>query len=283
MDCSVTIQIPQLPQEITESIGFRQTISTDLEEYLMFKKLSLSTMLILFASSLTIGCATKALGVKADSSFTFSAITDGKMAVGGVVSLSASSEGDETSFANLLRTQLLEQREQYTVNPAGAVANKVGNDEYKKMLDNYRNNGALSDAEIKTLGSKLQGTRYVIFSRIESDDTTRNRSENVTKDKNGKTTGRKIKSETKRDVMASFNVYDLSKGTSAWSGTMKTSDKKNKTYDVSSLDTIVDLVSVVKNGQAKSSDDKYPFPEPPALNDLLSDIFKGFAKELPKK
>ena len=249
----------------------------------MFKKLSLSTVLILLVSALFTGCATKALGVKADSSFTFSAITDGKMAVGGVVSLSTSNDGDETSFANLLRTQLLEYREKYTVNPAGAVANKVGNDEYKKILDNYRNNGVLSDAEIKTIGSKLQGTRYVIFARIESDDTTRNRSENLTKDKNGKVVSRKINAETKRDVMASFNVYDLNKGVPAWSGTMKTSDKKSKSYDVSGVDTIIDIVNVVKNGQAKSASDKYPFPEPAPINDLLADIFKGFAKELPKK
>src|SRR5579859_3879678 len=97
-----------------------------------------------------VGCATKVAGLKQSNTFVYPSIVQGKIAVGGVTSaVDTLEESRRNSLANLLRTELLEERKDYNVIPVGTVANKLGKSKYNEILEAFRLDGIVNEAHLK--------------------------------------------------------------------------------------------------------------------------------------
>jgi hypothetical protein len=249
------------------------------EETMMFRQKFLLFSVLLAVSGFTfISCATKAIGVRQDSSFKKEAIVKGKMAVGGVVSAKPISDEEIMRYATSLMDQLNEVRKDYSVSPSGVVADKIGSDVHKSMLAEYKEKGVLGDESLKKLAAGAGGIRYIVFARIDVDAIEKSMRDNSKKDKDGKVVSRSVTATVSRKISVSYNVYDTGRGISAWSGTMETTKKNSREHSADSgLTAAINVAKSIKSGK-----DKFTYPDPPDINKLLAKNFKGFAKQMPK-
>lgn len=232
---------------------------------------------ILFLVSITFfsGCAARITGLKKDKSFIHSAVVDGGMVVGGVTSLAEPfNEQDRTRYASLLRSAILEEREEFSVSPASLLINKVGKEEYHALLDSYRDTGGLGNDHLSMLKTKVAGVKYFVFARVEVDD--------VTRDVSKTEGGRHVTSKVSRDVAVTFEVFDTAKTEIVWSGLISTTLSDSNSYDFSKESILLDLVKTV-SGKSKTDDQKYPYPETPSLKKAFDKIFREFSAALPEK
>ncbi|MBI4042327.1 MAG: hypothetical protein HY391_02515 [Deltaproteobacteria bacterium] len=233
--------------------------------------------LALFLSS----CATKVLGLKQSSNFTYSAIMDGKIVVGGVTSaLGPLEEGKSVSLANLLRTSILEERKSFSVGSVGGVMNRLGSPLYLQISNEFRMNAELSDESQKRLSKVFSDYRFVVFARIEEDEVTQNRREESTTNDKGETLEKVIATST-RTITALLTVYDLRLNEIAWSGSISKNGMNQNEYKKAM--GLIMVIEVIKGGPETTDDRMYPYPKPPADTELLERIFEGFAENLPKK
>jgi hypothetical protein len=245
----------------------------------MFRKCSLFVFVFCVVSGFTfVSCATKAIGVRQDSSFKKEAVVQGKMAVGGVVSSKPVSDEEMTSYANSLKDQIQEKRDDYSVSPSGVVADKLGSEGYKSMLGEYKEKGVLGDESLKKLAESVGGIQYIIFARIDMDSIEKKLVNKSKKDKDGKVISSSVSATISRKISVSFNVYDTGRGISAWSGTLETTKKSSREHSTGI--NVVDVINAVKS--VGSGKDRFTYPDPPDIKKLLAKNFKGFAKQLPK-
>jgi hypothetical protein len=248
--------------------------------------LSLRSTLAAAAFALAItGCATKVAGLKQSPTFTFPNITQGKMAVGGVAASSGIlDEGKRTSYANLLRTELLEERKEYNIAPVGSVVNRLGRPQYQTIISELQNTGTISDQSLAVLRNKMADTRYVTFALIEHDEVTNDRRETSSTDKNGKVIegSEKVISSAARNVTASLHVYDLKGGDVAFTGAVTKSLSDSRQYDKENEMGLVSVIKAIKGDAAAPTDSKYPYPTAPDTMKVLAKVFSGFGENLPK-
>lgn len=231
---------------------------------------------------LVIGCTTmktlfraKVSGLVKDPSFTYQAVVNGKMAVGGVVSsISQLNNSQRNNYANVLRSQFINERETFQVAPVSSVINALGQEEYGQMLNDYKNSGGIDDSWLKKLSIKVKA-RYVIFTSIQSDDV-----ENTRERLGGKVVSRSI-----RRVSATMNIYDLQQKYAAWSGTVNQQKTRESKYDEQKESDLIVLIKVIKGATKtqKSDDDLYPYPQPPRSNEVVARVFEGFGENMPEK
>ena len=240
----------------------------------------------LIVSIVLCSCATRIAGLKQSESFVYSNVLSGKVGVGGVTSVMENLEdGRKSALANLLRTELLEERKEYNVVPSGTLAAKIGKAKYGQVMESYKAEGVLTDESLALLKPAATVSRYVAFARIENDNVSNGRSEIPDRNEKGEAipnSGR-ISTSTKRTMTASLNIYDLQNGDVAWSGSVTKSATNTQEYD---RQHEMQLVSVIKafKGEARESDaEKYPYPSAPEANKVLAKIFAGFAENMPKK
>ncbi len=232
------------------------------------------------------GCATKVAGLKQSATFTHPALLNGKIAVGGVAAATETlDEGKRSTYSNLLRTALLEERKELTVLPVGTVINKVGPSQYQQMLAELQTSGLLSDKSLNTLKSKVADTRYITFARVENDEVNHDRNETANQDRNGKTIegSEKVVTTARRDLTASLLVYDLKEGDVAWSGSITKSLSNTRQYDKERELGLVSVIKAIKGSEQVSDAQKYPYPTAPESHKVLALVFEGFGENLPEK
>lgn len=232
------------------------------------------------------GCATQVAGLKKSPTFTYPSIAKGKMAVGGVASASGTmDEGKRSSYANLLRTALMEERKEYNIAPVGVVINKLGS-QYNTVINELQTTGSLSDKSVALLKAKVPDVRYVSFARIENDEVNSDRNERSETDKDGKTipNSQKVITTSQRAVTASLNIYDLQTGEVVWTGSVTKSLSNSHQFDKEKENDLVSVIKAIKGDNISTSvDQKYPFPTPPDSSKVLSRVFVGFGENLPEK
>jgi len=224
-------------------------------------------------------CQTKVIGLVKDPSFTYEAITAGKMAIGGVTSaLGSMSDAERNHYSDVMRMMLLMEQETLIIFPAGIVAHFLGHADYRNMLDEYRNYGRLSDMMKQKLITNFKEAQYIVFARIERDYISKNRID-VMEDEYGKELeNKKTIMEVTRSTDVSFNIYDLRTGAIVWSGTLEGySSRKNEYIDKKkSKFFLIALIDCILESRPE-------YPEPSSLDVLLRLIFTSFAKNLPKE
>ncbi len=229
-----------------------------------------------------VSCATRVKGLQKSDSFTFANVQSGKIIAGGVVhSTEDWKNKTKINYSNRMKTQILDEREEFKVSNAGILVKKIGKKGYAKVISEFENDGALSEKSLSLLSSKIKGRRYVVFAKVEGDEVMKDRTNNEKTDSNGKKTGRTvIETKTTRKVDVNFTVIDLVDKNVAWSGMISKSKYKSLKYEKEN-----GLVSLVKAiaGSDETTNDKYPYPKAPKLSMVLDMAFEGFAENLPEE
>jgi hypothetical protein len=215
-----------------------------------------------------------------DPSFTYEAVRSGILAIGGVTSALEGLPGaKQNRYANIMRMVFSQNRETFLIISAGTVANVLGHEEYRLMLNEYRTYGQLSDTMKRNLMTKFNTARYVVFARIEKDEITQSQSEEIIYDDTGmEITGTKIILETTRSTDVSMITYDLWSGAIVWSGSVEEcSSRSNSHVDRERIniffEILMDIIFVLC----------LEYPEPESMDTQLEHIFSVFATNLPEE
>jgi hypothetical protein len=246
-----------------------------------FITLLLMTILV-FGLCIVLACKTRVIGLVMDPSFTYEAITSGKMAIGGVTSaLKSMPERERNLYADMMRRKFLEKRETFIILPAGVVAHLLGHEAYRNMMDEYRTYGRLNNTMKRNLMTKLKTVRYIVFARIEKDNISKSRREVLYDEYGEELENKKTIMEITRSTDVSMNIYDLRTGVIVWSGTVEkissrsneyVEKEKSKFFLIALIETIVEIFEPSPE-----------YPEPSSLDELLGRIFTGFAENLPNE
>lgn len=236
------------------------------------------------AAVLLAGCAEPVTGLRTDLGLSFLTFQFDRVAVGGVAFSGETDPGREARYATLLGTRLAQKRERLTVVSADYVRGKVGAQAYRELLAEYRRDGALGKARLAELREKIGVARYVVFARIDGDESYDIRLSRAETEKNGKPIPdrERVTRRTNRSVVVSLRVYDLEKGRGVWSGSIAREGRSEVEY-VKHVNE--GLVTLVEHGAAPPENEVL-IPEPgaprPEVEGLIGDAFTIFADSLPK-
>lgn len=236
--------------------------------------------LILIAS--LVGCAAHVSGLQHDKSFNYNAVKAGGIAVGGVTSIiDQVSEQELNYFGELYRRQIVEERGEFRVVPVGKIANGLG-DDYQPLMEGFRAHGVVDEKSVSQLRQLNLPAQYVIFSRIEDHYVEENNSESPVFDKDGKEVKNKtnVTLSTVANVTAFTRIYDRQTGKSVWSGSVTQSKTNENSFESYSGSSFKKALADAIIGDIAESREQPPEPE---FNDVLSQVFRGFAENLPKK
>ncbi len=240
----------------------------------MYKRTSAYICLAVFCMLAT-SCATKIAGLTHDPSFTYDTIVSSKIMVGGVASIVNNISATTTiAYSDILRSQFTKQRKELNVVSSRKLVSKLGRKKYDRLMSEHRETGALSSSSLGVVRSKFKGVRYVIFARIEKNETERNIKTRDIYETKKMPNGKKIKVKkgydityySRRKASVSLYIYDLDMGKSVWGGSV------NKTVSNSNLYQI-------RPGRYSRT---RKYPDMPNTKQVLSRIFGGFAENLPK-
>jgi len=267
---------------------------------LLIKKgvaVSVRNMLPLLASALlgaalflASSCVTPIEGLEHDPTFTHRAVCSERMIVGGVTSaVSAMSPADRSRYADLLRRQFLALRKAYPISTAGTLSQALGAERYNRLLDDYRVHGQLSADQMRELKAAGVGERYAAFVRVERDESRSDRDEEngsvygkAKQDKDRKT----IVLKTTRECTATLTIYDLVAVKPVWRGAVEQSVSHSDTHTSEEGDEDWEdavLTAVIGGLFGLSSEkDAEAYPQPASLDEVLRDVFRGFAENMPE-
>ncbi len=244
--------------------------------------LSISKITAIFSLLILATCTTSVDNLEVDSSFKYKAVKNGRIVVGGVVSLvNKLSQDQRLNYSNLMRKAILNERETYKVGFPGVVTNQIGDKPYKNIITSFRKVGMLTDAQIKHLKDKIVGFRYISFALIENNNVSKNHRENTNKKTNEIT----IQTTARREVTCSLHIYDLVLGKMVWSGSVDKSWYNSNNYKKEKESELVGVINAIGSlaGKGRNKSTKYHYPAPPTSEELLTMVFEGFAENFPEK
>lgn len=218
------------------------------------------------------GCGTNVIGLRSDPSFTYQTLSAGGIAVGGVTDRVG--EGDpftQHRMTSLLRERILKERPDIGVRPVEVIIHALGHLAYGELLADYRLRGEITETWLERLSRAAADVQYAIFARIERYETEKEKV--VTRDTSDvKWTTFKIS----RTVGISFHIYDLTTGVSVWSGYIYKTEEKSRVHrERGNI-----LTSVVESFLGLNPSG---YPSPPKFSKLSSEVFEGFADNLPEQ
>ena len=103
---------------------------------------------VLLGMSLLPACATQVIGLYRHPSFTYPAVVEGKMGVGGVTSWGNVSDADRLQYTALLRARFIDGRPRFQMIPASAGIGQLDTATYNTMLYEYRLDRQLSEVRL---------------------------------------------------------------------------------------------------------------------------------------
>ena len=238
---------------------------------------------LVVAAVTSTGCATKVAGLKADDSFNYQSVTNGRLAIGGVTAFAALAPEVKAQYANLLQTNIQELRGAYELVPTAAVKAQMGDDAYAQLMERYGTMGSLDEGAIGALQA-VKAARYVAFALVESDTVKNDRQELPKRDSKGKAIGnrREVHKTSVRTVTASLQIYDVAEGKRVWSGSLTKTARNANVYDLKNDGLLVDLVKAAADIQ-ETDEELYPAPSEPTSDVVLAQVFKGFAENMPEE
>lgn len=236
------------------------------------------------------GCATipDIINLKHDESFTHDAIVAGMMGVGGVVSIVNDLEESESrKYATILRDRFLSVREEFVILPVEETAERLGNNLYQQMLDDYTVYGKLNSDFLKELEFCQNAFRFLLLVRIIENEVTET-TEKCPRIEIPQQTDLKgipivkelaVRLITERRMMVSLDIYDLKKGILTWSGMINESKSKQRTAYVKDKDE--DIGKSFALIPVRAFLEVALKPSAPPTDKLLRKIFLAFAEYMP--
>jgi len=223
-----------------------------------------------------VACGPKVSALFHDPSFTEPAMREGRLAILGAVAVPRIDDSDFLSngFATrLLHREALDRRANLPLLPEGDVATAVDIGVLGNTLDSYRTRGSLRPDELAALRPIGELARYGILVRIDTNAV------ELKRDDLREIQDERVRSVTEFDsirrVAATFDVYDLRQGGLVWTAYLSVKRDHNRRVDHGErhLDDERDA--------GITFTDQRDAPDAPELADLLGDLFRNFAVQLP--
>jgi hypothetical protein len=263
------------------------------------------------AALLAGGCASTPTveGLYASPDFDAGATSGKELGVLGVVSVSEPIYRDQRlQYGTIIASSIRHEKGSYRLENPGYVAERVGEQTLQTMLDKYRDTGHLGLAELQAIADAAPEIGYVIVARIDRDDVQKDKSHyeweqgskpnvEVQTDASGNisvadvtTTSDKVQVSdgytTTRSMSATFEVFDIPDGTTAWSGHVRKVDRRSNdelhTYDANNRfaqEMGEAIATGIVAGVSGTQTDYYPAPI--EQSDLFAQLAAEFAKNLP--
>ena len=249
------------------------------------KPLKKSFLVCVFATILLPACAWLRGDPPLNDSFTAEYLTEGGLGIGGVVvtTTGVNEPVDEAELADLLRTQIIEARQDFKVVSAGYIERMIGKDpgtapkqngipssqlpnSYQALLESYRRNGSLRPEILADIAPELSKRfRFLVFADIHGDTvSTRTRALDQTTGDDDPSTDY----ITRRQITATFHVYDLEEVLRARAVLLHADAERtiNRNYEPNTLGTLTTSL----------------FPDPVDLHTVAAFLFEDFAAQLPR-
>ena len=248
----------------------------------MFLKRGL--ILVTFLGLVGIGCSSaRVVGLKKSADFTYDNVYTGRLAVAGFTSsVEEMPKNQKISYANMLKSEILEKQGSLSVGSTGMVQKKLGDKRYNQLMSEFEEMGTINPSLLSNLKNN-RPQRFLVFARVESNDVEQDRDENTHYDKYGTPDYTTITSKASRSMNVGVQVYDLLKNEISWQGTLTRTMTNSNDFRKEEEGGLVKLVKAIKGTQAVDKDAKYPYPAAPKARVVLTQIFKGFAENLPEK
>ena len=214
--------------------------------------------------------------------YTYQDISDGGILILGLVN-----SGGEVNLtriihrAEYLQGSVLKKRKKYKVSPRSDFANKLGDNMFLSIMENYRNERWITLDMMAAIREQYLD-RYIFIARIENTYQRRNTSsykkdKPKKKDKNGNKTNEDVDGPDKygvtrskiRGAIISADVFDLAQDIIVWSGTRDATVTASKTYETK--------VYVSSNNYTKT----FPYPDYPSWRSTFKNSIEGLVTHMP--
>jgi hypothetical protein len=195
------------------------------------------------------------------NTFTEKNLAAGGLGIGGVVSAMTKVDDNGRELAALMRTQIIETRQDFKIVSSSYIERRLGEADYSALLNGYESRGELHPELLAKIRPDLEKRfRFMVFARIDM-DTVSTRLKHI-----GRVDGDTSPSTdyiTRREIGIAFQVYDLEKFALVYTTHVTASDERSTRR----LDRPLAI--------------ERPYPDPPDLREVAVIVFEDFAKRLP--
>lgn len=250
-------------------------------------------VIILICLAGLVACKTPVVGMQQHPSFTYQAAMQSRFIIGGVVStITPLDDMTRMRFSDLMGRTFAEKKPGLLIMRAGYVRKALGRKPYRLMLDAYRETGVIDPVDVEQVRRAFPDTRYLMLVRIEDNRISQNHDQTETNVADSPEDAKKgdydqvsvdVSLSTTREMGAALIIYDLKQDVIAWSGYINGSDlnsnnssrtfNKDKRWKEELVDAFVDTLIGFNSGE---------YPAAPSQDDVLADIFEGFAENMPE-
>jgi len=250
-------------------------------------------ILLLAVTSLLVACKTQVLGLQQHPSFTYETVTHNRFVIGGVVSAVAPLDDvTRMRFSDLMGRIFAEEKPELAMMRAGYLNRAMGHEPFEQMLDAYRETGVIGIVDAALVRRTFPDIRYLMLAHIEQDQVTQNHGQTETGVADSEDDAKKgeyeqvrvdVSMTATREMGVTLSIYDLRQDVMAWSGYVSGSEtnsndssrtfNKDKRWKEELADVFVDSLIGLNSGE---------YPAPPSQDEVLSDIFEGFAENMPE-
>jgi len=250
-------------------------------------------IVVLLSMFLLVACKTPVVGMQQHGSFTYEAVMQDQLVIGGVVSTMDELSGIERiRYGDMLARELVDEHNKIQIIPAGLVLKTMGAAWYQHWLDGYMLTGVVDSSDAVMIHRALPHARYLMLSRIEHHEINQSHSESETDVADSEEDRKKgeyefvrvnVSLNTSRQMGATLMIYDLHQGLLAWSGYIRNRDinsnSASRTFDKHNRWREELTAAFV---DALIEENRNSYPSPPSQEQVLRGIFAGFAEHMPE-
>jgi len=238
-------------------------------------------------------CKTPVVGLQQHPSFTYETAIQSRFIIGGVASsVTPLNDMARVRFGDLMGRAFAEEKPELAIVRVGLLIKALGHETYEQILDEYRETGVLDAGDVAQLRHAFPDARYLMFVRIEQDNVRQNHDQTETDVADSPEDAKKgdydqvqvdVSLNTTREMGATLSIYDLKQDVLAWSGYVSGSEtnsndssrtfNKDKRWKEELVDVFVDTLIGLNSGE---------YPASPSQDEVLEDIFEGFAENMPE-
>jgi hypothetical protein len=223
------------------------------------------------------GCTTTVSGMRRDPTFTYAALKQSKLAVGGITTSKGELFGKEqASVRQNVARQIAQVRPDLKVDKSATVRRRLSSAAFDKLLAEYAALGGLSYPHLEMLRKKLGRSQYLLFANIEADRTRFAVKPTRAKEVNGVITPALVVTSAERTLKVRVQVYDLRMARMVWTGTIRQGTKKERRHIREDA-----IATQGKKADQMKQPKTYAYPESPTIDDALAGVFKTVAQHMP--
>ncbi len=256
-------------------------------------KRSFALLPLLMMMALLASCKTHVAALHQHPSFTFESIKQHAFVVAGVTSSTHQplATTQRVRYGNLLARSFLEERPYLQVIDAGHLLQKIGRASFTAQLDAFRDTGVMDVGNYAPVLRAFPRARYLMAARIETNHVQRIHEESESDVADSEEDQKKgeyeqvrvdISLRTERNMGVTLSIYDMRLDTLVWSGYVEKSLShdnhisrifdKDKRWKEELLNDLVESIIGLNDNT---------YPAPPTEFDVLREIFRGFAENMP--